>query len=128
MENKKTTRVFWVLVRKYNFQLYTFWKVPSRRPWLQGHSAILGQRISATKAAAFADAWRQPSFLYISERKSLWVHIIEVKRKRITFKHFQRCSKLIFQYSPIRDTHPLLIFHKYFHQYLAYLLQDSFLS
>ncbi|HWQ40656.1 MAG TPA: hypothetical protein VN456_01300, partial [Desulfosporosinus sp.] len=34
------------------FKLYTFWKVPSRHPWLQGHSAIHGQRISATKAAA----------------------------------------------------------------------------
>jgi len=45
-------------VRKYKLTFIYFLQVPSRRPWLQGHSSIHGQRISATKANAFAEARR----------------------------------------------------------------------
>ena len=42
--------IYFLLVKKYKLTLIYFLQVPSRHPWLQGHSAILGQRISATKA------------------------------------------------------------------------------
>ena len=45
------TSVLLALSESINLR-YILSKVPSRHPWLQGHSAILGQRISATKAAA----------------------------------------------------------------------------